>query len=180
MLTDLQRKKLPNLFHLHDVDSDGLIQPADYDQVARDLAQSRGLAPDSSEAEELRSRFATAWDNMSHLAGDGGLSLDGWFAHWDEVLSTDGMYDEVISPIGEFIFEMLDRDGDGRVESAEYVRFYQVMGLDEASATEVFSQLDRNGDGSLSRGEISDMLEQYFCSDSRICILRPAWPQQFG
>lgn len=165
MLTDLQRKKLPNLFHLHDVDNDGHIQQADYDQVARDMAQSRGLAADSSEAEELRSRFATAWDSMSPLAEDGALSLDGWLAYWEQVLSTDGMYDEVISPIGEFVFAMLDRDGDGRVEAAEYVQFYHVMGLDEAAATEVFSQLDRDGNGSLSRDEISDMLQQYFCSE---------------
>ena len=165
MLTDLQRKKLPNLFNLHDTDRDGRIRQADYDQVAQDLARGRGMAADSPEAQELRSRFATAWDSMSEFADADGLSLDGWLAYWDRVISTDGMYEKVLSPIGEFVFSMLDRDGSGSVNAQEYIMFYKVMSFEEDEAREVFQQLDSDGSGSLSREEILAMLEQYFLSD---------------
>lgn len=165
MLTDLHRKKLPNLFNLHDTDNDGVMRKEDFDVVAHNLAQARGVEADSGEEAELHARFAAAWDRMAGMAdSDGGITLDGWFAFWEHVLSTDGMYDQVISPIGDFVFYLLDQDDSGRVGSDEYMTFYDVMGLDTASAEEAFSKLDQDGDGSLSRSEISDMLEQYFCS----------------
>ena len=165
MLTDLQRKKLPNLFNLHDADSDGVLRKEDYDTVAHQLAQSRGLEADSREEGELKARFSTAWDSMSGVAQNGGITLDGWLAFWDQVLSTEGMYDEVIRPLGDFIFYVLDEDDTGSVTSNEYMTLCKVMGLEDDVAREVFSKLDQEGDGRLSRGEVSGLLEQYFCGD---------------
>ncbi|WP_412062042.1 EF-hand domain-containing protein [Rubrivirga sp. IMCC45206] len=168
MLTDLQQKKLPNLFNLHDADDDGVLRKSDYNRVAQEIAQARGLEVGSTEEKELRSRFSTAWDSMSTMADTDqgrGVTLDGWYSYWETVLSTEGMYDDVVSPIGEFVFYLLGQDGSGVVSFDEYMTFCSIMGLDQEVAEDVFSRLDLDADGSLSRGEISVLLEQYFCSD---------------
>ena len=165
MLSDLQRKKLPNLFHLHDKDRDGALRREDYVQFPRELAQARGFEIGSPEEQELSARFLAGWESLSDFRVDGGVSLDGWLAYWERVLTTDGLYEQFAGSMGEFIFLLLDANGDGTVGRDEFLDFYRAYDLSEEESLRLFDRLDLDGSGSLSRDEIEVLLRQYFLSD---------------
>jgi Ca2+-binding EF-hand superfamily protein len=168
MLTDLQKKKLPNLFAVHDLDRDGVLRRGDFEQYATRVASVRGWEPGSPQHEELTTRFMTFWDGFESFAdasGDLRITLEEWLLYWDQILSTPGMYDQVAKPIGDFIFNLFDRDGDGRVTQEEYAFIYQFGGLDPAQAAAAFARLDLDGDGFLSVSEIMTLLGQFFRSN---------------
>lgn len=165
MLSDLQRKKLPNLFHLHDTDRDGALRRDDYVQFPRDLARARGLEIGSPEERELSARFLAGWESLSDFTVGGGVTVDGWLAYWERVLATDGMYEQFAGSMGEYIFLMLDGDGDGVVGRDEFLHFYRAYDMDDAEAGRTFDRLDLNGSGSLTQDEIGVLLRQYFLSD---------------
>jgi juvenile hormone diol kinase len=168
MLTDLQKKKLPNLFAVHDLDRDGVLRRGDFEEYATRVASVRGWKPGSPQHEELTTRFMTFWDGFESFAdasGDLRVTLEEWFAYWDQILSTPGMYEGVAKPIGDFIFDLFDRDGDGRVTADEYAFIYRFGGLDPSQAAAAFARLDLDHDGLLSVDEIMTLLGQYFRSD---------------
>ncbi len=168
MLTQFQKQKLPRLFQLHDLDDDGVITRDDFEEYARRIASTRGWNTNSGQAAELRSGFMTFWEGLeagAHARGAQQVSKEDWFDYWDRILTTPGMYDQVIEPIARLVFTILDHDGDGAVTESEYAETFRKGGLAEADAMPAFARLDQNHDGRLSIAEIQKLLDQYFRSN---------------
>src|SRR5687767_6460971 len=68
MLTEFQKQKLPRLFALHDLNRDGVINRADFEDYARMIASTRGWGTDSAEYVELFGRFLRFWDGLEQVA----------------------------------------------------------------------------------------------------------------
>ncbi len=169
MVTEFQKQKLPRLFALHDLDRDGVLTRADFEEFTRRIASTRGWGSDSAEYEELLSRFLTFWEGLEQIAsarGSDRVTLAEWLEHWDQILGTPGMYDRIIIPIGRMLFTMLDQDGDGSVTAEEYAAIYSHGGLDPEEAPAAFVRLDLDGDGRLSVDEVMQLADQFFRSEN--------------
>jgi Ca2+-binding EF-hand superfamily protein len=123
MLTKFQKQKLPRLFAVHDLNRDGVINRADFEEYTRRIASTRGWGPESPEYEELLTRFLTFWNGLEQSAralGASEVTLTEWFEYWDRILGTPGMYEQIAEPIGRMVFTILDQNGDGSITAAEY------------------------------------------------------------
>ena len=129
---------------------------------------ARGLGTGTPQHEEMRTRFMAFWDGLSKMADtdkDAKVPLEEWYAFCDQLITVEGMFEEVALPIADFIFNLLDIDGDGTVKVEEYVMMWKTWGLDVDMATSVFVQLDEDQSGHLSTDELVNALDRYFRSD---------------
>src|SRR5438270_4845595 len=91
MLTELQQKKLPNLFAIQDTDKDGYLEWSDYEAFHRTLMATRGVSAGSPQYQEMLSRLTRYWDGLKSMAdpsGDQRISLKEWLAYQDQLLGT--------------------------------------------------------------------------------------------
>ncbi len=68
MLTDLQKRKLNALFNLYDVDKNGFVEQADFEQVVQNLAPTLHLQPGSPEYTRLHAGHMAIWNNVRQRA----------------------------------------------------------------------------------------------------------------
>ncbi|MEU8779644.1 EF-hand domain-containing protein [Streptomyces sp. NPDC048606] len=155
--------KLHNRFSLFDRDGDGRVTKADYDGLARRLAEAAGEDADSPSARRLRARYDEAWARMSgHLGRGLDAELDEeefvttWFA-----LSREVGFDEAILPIVDEVMTAMDSDRDERLLPDEFTRWIGAYGVSREAAAAVFTRLDRDGDGMISRDELVRAFREY-------------------
>jgi Ca2+-binding EF-hand superfamily protein len=167
MLTDFQKRKIANLFTVHDLNHDGALERSDYVEYVQRLAAESGAGPGSSKYEELMARFLGFWEMLRHTADrnhDGRVTMREWFALFDQLLSTPDSAQQM-QPIGEAVFSMLDRNGDGNVTLAEYKWLYTSGGLDPKLAADSFRRLDTDHDGKMTLQELTARLFEFFTSN---------------
>jgi Ca2+-binding EF-hand superfamily protein len=168
MLTDLQKRKLNALFNLYDVDKNGFVEQADFEQIVHNLATTLGFQPGSPAYTRLHAGHMAIWNNVQQLSGAPGhqrVTLEEFLAGHDRLLSAKDRYLATIGHFGDSVIELSDQDGDGRLSQQEYVANLRSFNVDEAAANEAFRRLDRDGDGYLTHDEISRRVEEFFYSD---------------
>lgn len=168
MLSELLKKKLTRHFHFQDLDRDGFVQRADWEQCARNLAEIRAWSPDSPEYEAIMARHVQIWTNFwkpADLDNDDRVSLDEYL-QLAERQRTQGFFSlDLISDLFGAIFEILDLDGDGKITLQDYKHYFTAWGLAEELAEEAFLHLDLSGDGRLSRSIFIQFGANFFISD---------------
>jgi len=167
MLTDFQKRKIATLFEVHDLNRDGALERSDYVDYATRLAAEGGHGPGSAKYEELMSRFLGFWE-MLRLAADRNhdnrVTQREWFALFDQLLSSPAAA-ENLRPIGEAVFSILDRKGDGKVTLDEYKWLYTSGARDPKHAAEAFKRLDTDQDGRITISELLAHLNEFFTSN---------------
>jgi len=86
------------------------------------------------------------------LAGDKPLNKERFLEAATSTLEGDHLV-PLITPIVHLLFAAIDSDADGSIQEAEYVRFFQAIGLNEELAKVSFLSLDANHDGVVSLDE---------------------------
>ena len=168
MLTPFQKQKLPRLFAVHDLNQDGVINRADFEEYSARIANTRGWGRDSAEYKELVDRFMTFWNGLEEVARRKGarqVTVKEWLDDWDEILASPKLYDQIVLPIGRAIFTVLDQDGDGEITAKEYANTFKFSGLEEKDAADAFQRLDLDHDGRLSSEEFITLAHQFFRSN---------------
>lgn len=168
MLTDFQKRKLTAVFDMYDVDKDGLLEQADYEQIVQNLARSLHYQPGSPEYARLYADHMALWNNTYQLCGapdSQSVTREEYVAALDQLLSNKDNYRAIVGNWTDSLIELSDRDGDGRLSKQEYVTNLRNFNAAEAAANEAFRRLDRNGDGYLTRDEILRSVEEFFYSD---------------
>jgi Ca2+-binding EF-hand superfamily protein len=169
MLTDFQKKKLTTLFKALDMDKNGVMERSDYETIAKNLAAARGKAPGSPEYQTIYSKQMATWNQVRAFEdkkGTGKVSLEGWFKFHDQMLSQPGMFDAVVKMTAAFLFDMLDMNGDGKIELDEYNTYLETHNVETGAwVPEVFDANDRNHDGVISREELLQVLDEFYRSD---------------
>ena len=88
MLTEFQKRKIANLFAVHDLNRDGALEQSDYVEYARRLAAESGLGPGSTKYEELMSRFLGFWEMLRQMADtnhDNRVTRREWLALFEQL-----------------------------------------------------------------------------------------------
>jgi juvenile hormone diol kinase len=167
MLTAFQKRKIANLFTVHDLNHDGALEKSDYVEYARRIAAKGGLGSGSPKHDQLLSRFLGFWEMLRQMADgshDEKVTLREWFACFDRLLSSPTAGQD-LKPIGEAVFTMLDRNGDGNITLDEYKWLYSSGALDARLAADSFKRLDTDRDGRITTSELSMRLFEFFMSD---------------
>jgi EF hand domain-containing protein len=167
MLTEFQKRKIANLFAVHDLNHDGALEQSDYVEYARRLATESGIGPGSTKCEELTSRFLGFWEMLRQMADrdhDNRVTMREWLALFEHLLSSPAAADQM-RPIGDAVFAMLDRNGNGTVTLDEYKWLYSSGGLDPKLAADSFRRLDTDHDGQITTSDLTARLFEFLTSD---------------
>ena len=168
MLSELQRKKLPNLFAMYDANKDGAIDWSDFERFLESFASFRGWTPESAPYGELSRRLTARWHNIREAADtneDGRISCEEWLAYCDRMMASDEMFENEATSIAGFVFGIFDVDGDGSISFSEYVQMYRAVGLPESSAAQLFERLGISKSDTVSRARYVELVEQFFKSE---------------
>jgi juvenile hormone diol kinase len=169
MLTELQRKKYTRHFHLRDINNDGYVERADYEQYAQNIAKIRGWQPESPDYENVLSKHLDIWNAFWKPAdadGDDRVTLEEHLGFFDKLIEQYTDQDAEISRQHTLIlFDTLDANSDGKITVEEYRQFFEAAGVETSWSEKVFSRLDLNGDRHLSRQEFEQHHWAFFTSD---------------
>lgn len=169
MLTKLQEKKLGNLFRAFDADSNGFIEKADYTALVNNLARLRKLAPASADYAKLEGLVLQSWEELRAFADtnhDDRISIAEWNAFHDQFLSSPDAFKLFYQRTAEFIFALIDRDGDGKVDLDDHRDFLRAVRVELGPwVDENFRMADTNGDGRLDYDEVAAVLRDFYYSD---------------
>jgi len=90
MLTEFQKHKLTVAFHYHDMDHDGFLGKADYEQFVKRFGEIRNYSPGSPQHEAVYTQTMAAWEHLRTAAGkdkDDRVSLGEFLESYDVTLS---------------------------------------------------------------------------------------------
>ncbi len=164
MLNDLQERKLRHFFDVFDSDHDGFLEESDFETYVQNLTDA---CDNRKGSEELHGQWMFVWTTLQAMADvdrDNVVSPKEWLSLADQLLQSDDSYAAVVNAIGTTTFDLLDADGDGRINSHEWRAFFRAHQIDEGLTDTVFPRLDTDSDGFISREETMGNLREFFYS----------------
>src|SRR3954470_359679 len=113
MLTELQQRKLAHTFKLWDANRDGVVEQIDYELLIERVAAVRGWAPGSAAYQGLQQMYLGSWEAIRAYADtnrDNRITLDEWMACFGDWLRDPAAFRQMITPMSEQVFGLLDAD----------------------------------------------------------------------
>ncbi|TYB62216.1 EF-hand domain-containing protein [Nonomuraea sp. PA05] len=98
--------------------------------------------------------FDQWWNLVAGSSPDIALDPAAWVSAVKAIDTSDGNA-EVPSRIIDAMFAMIDTDGSGTLDQAEFARIYDSAGASRQQALDAFAVLDRDGDGVIDIQEFS-------------------------
>ncbi len=153
---DLRSRNIGATFDMLDADADGVITAADFSVMAARLCDQLGLTGTAKET-QLTDIFAALWEQLAADAdADERISRAEFTAAY---ISGRGdpaaYYQQHVGRIIALEAEVLDTDGDGYIEQAEYAALMAVGGVATETALTGFARLDTDHDGKISTAEFA-------------------------
>ncbi|MGW4808684.1 EF-hand domain-containing protein [Kitasatospora sp. NPDC004272] len=168
-MTALRERKYGQWFRGADVDGDGFITRRDVRMMSERYIAARGIAPDSDEARPLLGRMDGFWADViapMDRNGDGKVDLREMVDGFRQALTDPARYPEQIGPVADCFFDLVDLDGNGRIDRAEFqLMFDAVAAVPGGDCAEVFAALDLDGSGGLDRDEFHRAVLEFFYGD---------------
>jgi len=168
MLTPLQTRKLTRLFQLYDADNNGLLDAGDYALVAQNAASALGYQPDTADYVTLQTAYMGIWQGVRQLANidnHGQLTLPAFLSSYDKLISQKALFAAVILEMAKQTVQFQDRNNDGKVDAEEHALYAMAHNIGHEEAMATFRRFDRDGDGYLTTAELTQNIEEFFCSD---------------
>lgn len=168
MLTDLQIRKLMKLFSMYDSDYTGVLVKKDFELMFKKLSTLRNWSRRSPRCIVLEEKLMQKWKGLEQKADthdNDQVSIDEWLAYYDEVLSDAKTSAAMVAELIELVFDVFDRDEDGKVNQQEWGELLAVFNESPVYAPLVFPLMDKDGDGWLTKGEIREMFIKFCYSD---------------
>jgi len=170
MLSEFVTKKLTRLFHLLDANNNGALEQADYDRVVRHITAAYGIKSGSPEFAKLRQQANALWRDVATVGGGDSVTLVDWLQAHAALHAPDQAetHKDHLAERAMLIFELQDRDKDGRVTEDELRAYVQArFGLSEAPwVSEAFARTDVDGNGFITVEEVIKMeIEYHFSED---------------
>jgi Ca2+-binding EF-hand superfamily protein len=152
MSSELQRRKVSQVFHAMDVNGDGFLEQSDFEALTARWTTNRGLAPGSAAQIQLTAIMMGWWETLlaaSDLNRDNKVTLD------EVLLVVDRLGDQegAVTATASAMFDAIDENGDGSISDGEYRRLIETWNGQPTDTADVFPLLDLDGDGGISRQE---------------------------
>jgi Ca2+-binding EF-hand superfamily protein len=168
MLTKLQVQKITKFFSMYDTNCDGLLVASDFEIIVKKLADLKNMGIRSAKYLALQDRFKQAWKSLEDHADtnhDHKISLQEWLDYYTIVLSDQQKYEDELHTLMDLVFEVFDENDDGNISQKEWENLFTIYNVCPIYAQDIFQSLDQNKDGFLDRGEIMNLIYQFFYSD---------------
>ncbi|MFD9302888.1 EF-hand domain-containing protein [Streptomyces sp. NPDC060048] len=95
--------------------------------------------------------------------GDGKVDLMDMTEGFRRVLTDPALYPEQIEPVTNCFFDLVDLNGDGKIDQAEFQQMFDsVAGVPGEDCAAVFAALDQDGSGALDRAEFHQAVSEFF------------------
>ena len=157
--SDVLHRKIVNDFKLLDHDRDGIITRADFVPLVDQLISEFGHAAGSPECQKYQQAVVHWWNVLVQNIdkdSDAAISEAEYVSFY-----TDTPPETVrasVDPYVDAVFELIDGDGDGAINKAEFDRYLSTKSV---SPEGVFQKLDVNGSGTLSKEEFRVFLHEF-------------------
>ena len=165
-------KKWVFFFYVLDANKDGVLEPADIEDILDRLVNARKGLFSSSEAKHLRYVTLKSFDRLLIEAARGKqrkISI----LEWVRVINKNNETDKesyfirwFSASAVRFLFDLFDHNKDGYIDFDEFETLYTILGLNRANIIFAFKELDVNRDGVLSKGELYNAISDYFSSSN--------------
>ncbi|MFB8787776.1 MAG: EF-hand domain-containing protein [Potamolinea sp.] len=166
-LSEFQKRKCALAFYRYDLSKDGVVEALDFDMAGQKLAELQGFEPGSLEYGKITSAFKTEWDTFLKPAdqdGDDKLTLDEYIKLAEQLIEGPNAT-EINLSVNQHLFDIIDLDGDGTINTNEFVIFLKARAITEEEAKFAFSKLDVDNSGSISRKQFAKHLMDYYRSN---------------
>lgn len=168
MLTEFRQRKLRHLFNFYDVNRDGRIGPVDFELAASALLAEYGADKGSVRTEAIRALFAEHWRYLKRYMDtdkDDSLSYKEFSARYGILLQQEESTETLAYAKTDFMFQLIDSDGDGVINRNEYVNYLCAHGVSPSGAERSFDQLDHDLSGTLTRDEVLNAAFTFLASE---------------
>lgn len=161
-------RKIDVCFGHGDQNGDGVLEAADALALAARIIAFLGEPFGSAKAQALLVSFETFWQHMSKEMDsnqDGKITPLEWRTGMKRAFASDpAKFDAGFKPLAQALFDICDKDGNGRVEPAEFAGFQKAFGTSPKNVRIAFEKLDRDGNGWLSVDELLKAWQEYYTS----------------
>jgi Ca2+-binding EF-hand superfamily protein len=168
-MTGVRDLKYRQWFQGADVDGDGVITRQDVRLMGERYIAARGDAAESASARQLTEGLDAFWANViapMDRDGDGEVDLREMTEGFRQALTDPARYPQQVGPVADCYFDLIDLDGDDRVDQAEFGEIFGLAGnVSSEECAEVFNALDLDGSGGLDRAEFHQALAEFFYGD---------------
>ncbi|MGK7875465.1 MAG: EF-hand domain-containing protein [Xenococcaceae cyanobacterium] len=171
MLNEAQTKMNTRLFKRLDLNNDGYIDQSDYENRAEQVASKLGYDHDSPECNKIKGDCIGIWNEIKSTVdkdGDEKVSLDEFLAFYDSPYLKGDVFEKIIIPLSDSLFNMIDLDKDGFISLKEFIKLEEGFQNNTSVAEEVFNMIDANSDGKISKEELRQLVRDSYMSDEKI------------
>ena len=115
------------------------------------------------------------WDRYLHrLAAEGAIQQDAFVKAMQQIASDPIQLSIIEGPLPLF-FHCVDSNNDLLIQEDEFVRFFQIIGIDESLAPATFKAIDANNDGDISLEEFIQAGTSFFLSEDESSPSKYFW-----
>ncbi|MDY6783338.1 MAG: EF-hand domain-containing protein [Cyanobacteriota bacterium] len=167
MPTEFQKRKLALAFYKYDTSKDGFVEASDLELQGQKVADLLGVKQDDAERDRIISAYRLVWEayfKPGDRDGDNKITLEEYIKGIEPYYSNDGKDNSALE-VNKVVFDSIDLDGSGQIDSAEYGVFLRSLGISKEEADFAFQKIDTDGNGYISRDEFAKNLADYFLSD---------------
>ncbi|MEV8444084.1 EF-hand domain-containing protein [Actinosynnema sp. NPDC051121] len=168
-MTAIRDLKCRQWFNGADVDGDGVITQEDVRLMGERYIAARDAAPESETALRLTGGLDAFWANViapMDQDRDGRVDLREMTEGFRRALTDPAEYPQQVGPVADCYFDLIDLDGDDRIDQAEFGQIFGLAGnVSSEDCAAVFEALDLDGSGGLNRAEFHRALAEFFYGD---------------
>ncbi|MEU4744184.1 EF-hand domain-containing protein, partial [Actinosynnema sp. NPDC023658] len=130
---------------------------------------ARGAARESETSRRLVEGLDAFWTTViapMDQDGDGKVDLREMIEGFRRALADPALYPQQVGPVADCYFDLIDLDGDDRVDREEFGEIFgQAGNVSPEDCAAVFDALDLDGSGGLDRAEFHRALAEFFYGD---------------
>ncbi|MCX2947356.1 EF-hand domain-containing protein [Lentzea sp. NEAU-D7] len=157
--------RIDSTFAHYDVNRNGVIELADVYALADRLLRAFGEPASSERGRELVEAYDRFWEM---LAGHCDTDRDGKIGPVEyrdamtEAFVEGGPINMDFLEVVQSLLDLMDTNGDGRVDASEFGVLLKARGLSEEECGRAFAHLDTDGDGAISVHEYVTAVRDYY------------------